>query len=396
MPIFIKDVSWSETEGNISINVAFNNVNKKNLSILSSSQYLKISHPPFFWEAFLKKAIDIKKCNAFVGDNAISFALVKREKGLWKNLYHENSEDRTHCEKMRKEALQEIEETAKSDKNQKKVEKSERERLAVRLQMELEANDRKRIEKIKENERNTMIKEIEDCKEKSVNLKNKEINSKAKERISKKSSKNTFNKYHLTVRPSTGESLESVAPPRSSATINVTFTPREFPTAARESRKEEEEEWLRKQAEARKCNELEFADLRPEERNPLWLKDKGDDFYSKGDYKSAINTYTLAIKLCPNLASLYSNRAACHLQIQNLHKAIEDTSRALELLTPAVQENSSTRLKCHIRRGTAFCKMEMYAEGLQDYEEALKIDPNNRELLEDAKKIRKTIQGFSG
>jgi dyslexia susceptibility 1 candidate gene 1 protein len=63
------------------------------------------------------------------------------------------------------------------------------------------------------------------------------------------------------------------------------------------------------------------------------------------------------------------------------------------LLTPPVQDNAVSRLKAHIRRGTAFCELELYAEGLLDYEAALKIDPNNKDVLADAEKIRKTIVG---
>jgi len=34
-------------------------------------------------------------------------------------------------------------------------------------------------------------------------------------------------------------------------------------------------QWLKKQAESRKIIELEDKDLTEEERNPLWLRDKG-------------------------------------------------------------------------------------------------------------------------
>jgi len=37
--------------------------------------------------------------------------------------------------------------------------------------------------------------------------------------------------------------------------------------------------------------------------------------------------------------------------------------KALELLVPAVQQNADSRLKCHVRRGTALCQLEMYVEG---------------------------------
>lgn len=35
-------------------------------------------------------------------------------------------------------------------------------------------------------------------------------------------------------------------------------------------------QWLRKQAEARRIPEIDDEDLAPEERDPFWLKDKGE------------------------------------------------------------------------------------------------------------------------
>jgi len=37
--------------------------------------------------------------------------------------------------------------------------------------------------------------------------------------------------------------------------------------------------------------------------------------------------------------------------------------QALELLSPPVPQNASGRAKVHVRRGTAFCQLELYAEG---------------------------------
>jgi dyslexia susceptibility 1 candidate gene 1 protein len=62
-------------------------------------------------------------------------------------------------------------------------------------------------------------------------------------------------------------------------------------------------------------------------------------------------------------------------------------------LTPAVESNAQSRLRAHVRRGTAFCNLELYAEGLLDYEAALKIEPTNEEILSDADNIRKIILG---
>ncbi len=90
---------------------------------------------------------------------------------------------------------------------------------------------------------------------------------------------------------------------------------------------------------------------------------------------------------------MYSNRAACHYNCRNLIKCVEDSTRALELLTPPVLDNAISRLKAHVRRGSAFCELELFAEGLLDYEAAIKIQPDNREIIEDAENIRKLIVG---
>ncbi|GBN36898.1 hypothetical protein AVEN_99813-1, partial [Araneus ventricosus] len=67
---------------------------------------------------------------------------------------------------------------------------------------------------------------------------------------------------------------EQIPPTRKSGHITVNFTPRVFPTAARESQEAEEKEWLDKQLAASVSLKLNLSDLSPEERNPQWLKSK--------------------------------------------------------------------------------------------------------------------------
>lgn len=50
-------------------------------------------------------------------------------------------------------------------------------------------------------------------------------------------------------------------------------------------------------------------------------------FFLAGNYQAAVNAYSLAIKLNRKIPALFSNRAACHLKMRNLHKAIEDSSQ---------------------------------------------------------------------
>ncbi|XP_069793801.1 uncharacterized protein [Narcine bancroftii] len=52
--------------------------------------------------------------------------------------------------------------------------------------------------------------------------------------------------------------------------------------------------------------------------------------------------------------ALLKNKAATHLKLGNLHKTLEDYSKALDWLTPVVPNDDESKLKAHVRRGAAF------------------------------------------
>ena len=79
----------------------------------------------------------------------------------------------------------------------------------------------------------------------------------------------------------------------------------------------------------------------------------------------------------------------------------------MELLDPPVLDNLPQRIKAHVRRGTAFCELELYKEGLQtvteealvylflgllDYEAAQKLSPDDAKIREDAQRIRNHLE----
>ena len=49
-------------------------------------------------------------------------------------------------------------------------------------------------------------------------------------------------------------------------------------------------------------------------------------FFKAGNYLGAISAYSHAISIGSKMPALYSNRAAAHLALGNLHKTIEDCS----------------------------------------------------------------------
>ncbi|KYN09314.1 hypothetical protein ALC57_18584, partial [Trachymyrmex cornetzi] len=179
------------------------------------------------------------------------------------------------------------------------------------------------------------------------------------------------------------EPTKAVPLPRRNGTINVTFSERAFPTPARESSFIEEQEWLSKQAEARRKTGFVAEDLRPEEQDPQWLKDKGDDFFKTGNYLAAISAYTHGIKISDKMAALYVNRSAAHYALGNYYRCIDDCSKVLELMEPKCESNRVSRARCHARRGAALCKLSSPQHGIPELEAALKLDPSNKSIQHD-------------
>ncbi|XP_021156535.1 dynein axonemal assembly factor 4 isoform X3 [Columba livia] len=390
----------------------------KNHTLDSPWQCCQVSVPPFLFEAILYAPIDDTNSTAKIGNGIIFFTLYKKEVAMWDYLTLSNA-NKEKLQYLRENAVLKSHEKAKEETEAKKVTKQEHKKYTLEATMKLEEAERKRIEDLKEKERLKVMKELElwrkeqkDSEKQKRVQKEEELCQEAEQLKEKKKEK--MNKAAIPnegtsetrLKPTKGcgsfsmfsENLkeERLPAPRSAATIKINFTPRVFPTALRESRVAEEEEWLRKQAEARRtinADLSELEDLKEEEKNPDWLKDKGNKMFATGNYLAAVNAYNLAVRLNNKLPLLYLNRAACHLKLRNLHKAIEDSSKALELLTPPVPDNENARVKAYVRRGTAFCQLELFTEGLQDYEAALKIDPKNKTIEKDAEKIRHLIQG---
>ncbi|NXW82829.1 DAAF4 factor, partial [Alopecoenas beccarii] len=419
MPVWLREFRWRQTPAAVYLSLPLHGVRVTSANIFCTDQYLKVSVPPFLFEAILYAPIDDTNSTAKIGNGIIFFTLYKKEVAMWDSLTLSNA-NKEKLQYLRENAVLKAHEKAKEETEAKKVTKQEHKKYALEATMKLEEAERKRIEDLKEKERQKVTEELElwrkeqkDTekqkrvqKEEELHQEVEQLKEKKKEKMNKAGIPNEgTSKTRL--KPTKGccgsysmfsENLkeEQLPAPRSAATIKIDFTPRVFPTALRESRVAEEEEWLRKQAEARRtinADLSELEDLKEEEKNPDWLKDKGNKMFATGNYLAAVNAYNLAVRLNNKLPLLYLNRAACHLKLRNLHKAIEDSSKALELLTPPVPDNENARVKAYVRRGTAFCQLELYTEGLQDYEAALKINPKNKTIEKDAEKIRHLIQG---
>ncbi len=382
MPIAVTDYTWKESELDLTIIIPLKGVKGSKADIFSTNQYIKVNYPPFLFEVHLFALVVEEKCTAKVGNGVIEFVLIKQEPGTWGRLNSEESKEKSVMVEKRREAIEHVQKTAAEVVEQKAKKKKEEETFAIRQQMKLEEDERERIETIKQSERDKAERELEAWKEKKKKVRIQAQPPKSQPQTTKSSDE------HNVIFKSDKKS-QSAPPPRKSGSIQVRFTPRVFPTAARESKAQEEEEWLTKQAAARRITkDKDNSNGDINERNPEFLKDKGVDFFRTGNYEAAINAFSEAIELNPNLPQLFSNRAACYLATGDNDKCINDCTRALELFYPVVPSNYVSRSKVFVRRGTAFANEEEYGLAVQDYEAAVKLVPDDDSLKEDCVRLR--------
>eukprot|EP00128_Syssomonas_multiformis_P010296 Colp12_sorted_trinity150504_noHs@2747 len=122
-------------------------------------------------------------------------------------------------------------------------------------------------------------------------------------------------------------------------------------------------------------------DLTPEEQ-ATYYKDHGNEYFKKGDkgsMKMAIGLYSDGINVndCPPklLSILHTNRAACHLNIDNFKYAFEDAKKAWEY--------DNTNVKACYRASRALINigsLKMLEQALVWIERGLEIDPENASL----------------
>ncbi|GBG30002.1 ATP-dependent RNA helicase DHX29 [Hondaea fermentalgiana] len=209
------------------------------------------------------------------------------------------------------------------------------------------------------------------------------------------------------------DELETVVPPpRQGVRMKMAFTARVFPTPMRESRKEEEEDWLlrnRRHMKGRARERLDAVDI--SERDPFWLKGKGDDFFRAGNYEGALNAYACALEIDETMTACLSNRAACFLKLGHFARCIEDCDRALKVLHDEREEElalaqregfteepkefrrtKEMRKKLHVRKGTALRFDQQFSAALAEYQLAQELSPMDEDLRADCARLLCLVQ----
>ncbi|KAE8671163.1 E3 ubiquitin-protein ligase CHIP [Hibiscus syriacus] len=95
------------------------------------------------------------------------------------------------------------------------------------------------------------------------------------------------------------------------------------------------------------------------------LRKDGNIYFKKDRFAAAIDAYTEAITLCPNVPVYWTNRALCHRKRNDWSRLEEDCRRAIQL------DHSS--FKAHYMLGLAFLKKKELDEGVKELQKALDL-----------------------
>ncbi|EIM19250.1 TPR-like protein [Wallemia mellicola CBS 633.66] len=105
------------------------------------------------------------------------------------------------------------------------------------------------------------------------------------------------------------------------------------------------------------------------------FKEQGNDYFKGKRYKEAIQFYTQAIDANPTdkalLESIYSNRAASNLELQNFRQTLRDTSETLKI--------NPRNTKALYRAARALNALEKYDEATDAVKHVLLLDPENKQ-----------------
>ena len=114
----------------------------------------------------------------------------------------------------------------------------------------------------------------------------------------------------------------------------------------------------------------------------------GNKKISIEDFNGAIEHYNLAIAASPRTPTLYSNRALAYLKLGEFEKSEKDCKVCLKL--------DPKNVKALLRRAYIRAIQGRLPEALEDYQNVLRLEPNNKQATYEIERMRKLAVATMG
>ena len=308
---------------------------------------MKVSFAQYLLDLNLHGRIDEERSRALSKNGTLTVRLAKAEddRSLWRNLSWEGTKE--EIEERRSAALMERHNQVAKRMGQVAANRADEERSLFRKHMELEEQERQRIDSIKEAEKR---RAEEDLHRRFAINQEQQCPPPSPDRPNDDKARRAAND---------AKSRHDRAPPvRPTSTIVFRNTPRLFKTPSRESTQLQERKFILKNRTNNLSTNalLNGSDIC--DADPAWLAKRGDEFCSSRDFGSAINAYSAALSMDNSLAHVLAGRAKCFLSLREGSSCIDDCLKALS----CGSIDGSLQKTIEVRLALAYCLNEEYEE----------------------------------
>lgn len=109
-------------------------------------------------------------------------------------------------------------------------------------------------------------------------------------------------------------------------------------------------------------------------------KDRGNAYFKEGKYEAAVECYSRGMEADSMNVLLPANRAMAFLKLEKYKEAEEDCTKAISL--------DGAYTKAFARRATARAALGNLEEAKQDFQAVLKLEPGNKQALNELQKLQ--------
>eukprot|EP00002_Diphylleia_rotans_P036564 TRINITY_DN8073_c0_g1_i5.p1 TRINITY_DN8073_c0_g1~~TRINITY_DN8073_c0_g1_i5.p1 ORF type:complete len:533 (-),score=99.17 TRINITY_DN8073_c0_g1_i5:330-1928(-) len=414
MPVQLQ-YSIEENADALTLLVSLRGIGRTQLDVYVSELFVKVTSTPYLLIVDLFDAVDEMKSVATVDNDELRVVMPKIRSGSWAQQTFKGTKE--EILRRRNESIERTQEREKHAREEKARLKREAERHTVQRQIQVEQAERLAMEQRIEEEKRMFMRETAlDNSDSSVRRDesdDEDKESNVQPQVNQPSQSDEETPADESMEAPRSEELNSdfftesdvqpqpayVPPVRQSNSVAVKFTPKIANVPARDSNDPNEV----KKATGNKPK-AEASTL--EEKSAIWLKEKGDKFFTLGDFPSAIQAYSDALHLEPSNLRCLANRAAAHFRAGSvgfeytdvpgekllsqqafLKACVSDCSVGLSLTQNQQDIDKDLVVRFLVRRAAAHSLLENYESGIADYLSASKLAPEDATIKSDLERI---------